>query len=211
VAAVHRHQVHVHVDQQVGLGRPLGDLDVLAVLGLAQVGQVRGVLGVEVVELAVGEEGPEDPLADDVAQLVRGQPAVQRVRRDQLDVVHTGVGRHRQDGLDDALPDVRLLHRRQRDGNVVERDRQPHPGAQQLRQRLGLERVQQRVLDRFLDVPHRRQRLRRVHHPGAERETLQQEALTVVHEQRRCPVVHLKHKTWPRHVKNPLVVRSAPS
>jgi hypothetical protein len=136
---------------------------------------------------------------------------VQRVRRDQLDVVDTGVGGHRQHGLDDALPDVRLLHRRQRQRDVVERDRQPHARPQQFRQRLGLDRVQQRVLDRLLDVPHRRQRLRRVHHPGTEREPLQQEALTVVHEQRRRPVVHLKHKTWPRHVTNPLVVRSAPS
>jgi hypothetical protein len=96
-------------------------------------GQRLAVLGVEVVQLAVREERPEHPLADDVAQLVRGQPAVQRVGGDQLDVVDTGFGGHRQHRLDDPLPDVRLAHRRQGDRDVVERDGQPHPGPQQLR------------------------------------------------------------------------------
>ena len=41
VAAVHRHQVDVDVDEQVGLGRPPVDLDVLALVGEADVEQVR--------------------------------------------------------------------------------------------------------------------------------------------------------------------------
>ena len=47
-----------------------------------------------------------------------------------------------------------------------------------------------------------RQRLRRVDHPGAERERLQPEALTVVHEQRRRPVVHLEHETLAETCQN---------
>ena len=63
VAAVHRDQVDVHVDQQVALGGPLVDLDVLAGVGQADVQQVVAVLGVVVGE-PVGPEGQEDPLAD---------------------------------------------------------------------------------------------------------------------------------------------------
>ena len=40
VATVHRDEVDVHVDDEVALGRPLGDLDLLALLGLTQEGEV---------------------------------------------------------------------------------------------------------------------------------------------------------------------------
>ena len=42
VAAVHRDDVDVHVDQQVGLGGALGELDGLAVAGLAEVDDLVG-------------------------------------------------------------------------------------------------------------------------------------------------------------------------
>ena len=45
VAAIHGDEVHVDVDQQVGLGGPLADLDVLALLGRAEVGQLGAVPG----------------------------------------------------------------------------------------------------------------------------------------------------------------------
>ena len=41
VAAVHGHEVDVDVDEQVALGRPLVDLDVLALVGLARDGRGR--------------------------------------------------------------------------------------------------------------------------------------------------------------------------
>jgi hypothetical protein len=199
VAAVHRHQVDVDVDQQVRLGGPAVDLDVLAVLGDPDVQQVVVVLGVVVGELALREERPEHPLTDDVAQLLRGHPAVQRVRRDQLDVVDAGVGGHLQHLLDDALTHVGLAHRRQRERDVVEGDGQPHPGAQQLGQRLAALRVQQRVADRALDVGQPGQRLRRVDDAGAGREALQPEALALVHHERWGAVVDLEHEAWTGH------------
>ena len=53
VAAVHGDQVDVHVDQQVALGGPLVDLDVLALVGEAEVDEAVGVLGVVLGEQAV--------------------------------------------------------------------------------------------------------------------------------------------------------------
>src|SRR5690606_6938696 len=88
--AVHRDDVDVDVDQQVGLGGPTVDLDHLAVVGGPQLGQGVGVLGVVVVEQAVGSEGVVDPVADGVAELVLGHPAVQRQGGDELDVVDAG-------------------------------------------------------------------------------------------------------------------------
>ena len=96
-------------------------------------------------------------------------------------------------------PDVRRAHRRQRQRDVVEGDRQLHPREQQLRQRVHVLRVQQRVLDRLVDVRHGRQRLRRVDDAGAEREALQPEAEALVDDQRRGAVVHVEDETGATH------------
>ena len=44
VAAVHGDQVDVHINDQVALRRPTGDLHVLAVRGLSQVGEAVRIL-----------------------------------------------------------------------------------------------------------------------------------------------------------------------
>ena len=75
--AVHGDEVDVDVDEQVRRRRPLVDLDLLAVLGRAEVQQVVGVLGVVLAEHAARLEGVVDPVADGVAQLGLGHPPVQ--------------------------------------------------------------------------------------------------------------------------------------
>ena len=90
VAAVHGHQVDVHVDEQVAGGGPLVDLDVLALVGLAEVDEVVGVLGVVLGQEAVGGEGLVDPVAQGVAQLGLGHPAVQGQGGDEHHVVDAG-------------------------------------------------------------------------------------------------------------------------
>ncbi len=199
VAAVHRDEVDVDVDQQVGLGGAAADLDVLAAVGLAQVREVVAVLGVEVVQAPLRVERPEDPLADDVPQLGRRHPPVQRVGRDDLDVVDPGLGGHGQHLLDDALAHVGRAHRRQRQRDVVEGDGQAHAGEELAGQRVVVDRVQERVADRRVGVGHRRQRLGRVDHPRAQRELLEAEAETLVHHQRRRAVVDLQDESRPAH------------
>jgi len=56
-AAVHGHEVDVDVDEQVGLGGSLVDLDLLALVGGAQEGEVVRVLGVVLVQQAARLEG----------------------------------------------------------------------------------------------------------------------------------------------------------
>ena len=155
-AAVHRDDVDVHVDEQVALGGPLVDLDLLALVGGAQEGEVVGVLGVVVVEQAVGGEGVVDPVADGVAQLVLGHAPVQGEGGDELHVVDAGRGGQVEHLLDDPLADVGPLHRGQRQRDVVEGDRELHAWPQQRRQRLAVAlRVQQRVVDGAVDVVER--------------------------------------------------------
>ena len=126
VAAVHGDQVDVDVDQQIGLGRPLVDLHVLALVGLAQVDQAVGVLGVVLEQQPVRGEGVVDPVADGVAQLGFGHAPVQGQGADEHHVVDPGRGGHVEHGFDDPLAVVGALHRRQRQGDVVEGDGEPH-------------------------------------------------------------------------------------
>ena len=110
VASVHRHQVDVDVDDQVALGGPTAEVDVLAVGGLAEDDHAVGVLGVEVVEKALGGERVVDAVPDRVAEFVLGHPPVDGQGGDQVHVVDTGIGRQVQDGLDDPLSDVGPSH-----------------------------------------------------------------------------------------------------
>ena len=202
VAAVHRHEVHVDVDEQVRLGGALRDLDDLVLVGGADLRQLVLVLAIEVVEV-LRPEGPIDALAHHPADLACGHPPVERGGDDDLDVLDALASRELDHLLEDALPDVGERHRRQGDRDVVHGDRELHPGLQQLRERLGVpERMQQRMTDRGVHVPDPRQRVRGVHHAGAERELLHAEALPFVHEQRGRPLVHLQHETGSGHVSS---------
>src|SRR5919106_800308 len=198
VAAIHGHQVDVHVHEEVGLGRLPRDLHVLTLVGLPDVCETFGVLGVEVPE-ALRPERAEHPLPDDRFDLLPGHPAVERVRHQELHVLDATAGRQLEDLLQYQLPHVRWVHRRQGQRDVVERDREPHPRAKELRERLRTQRVHDRVPDRAADVGERRERVGRVHHPRAEREPLDAEALAAMHQQRRRPLVHLEHEARPGH------------
>ena len=128
-----------------------------------------GVLGVVLVEQAARRERVVHAVADGVAQLGLGHPPVQGEGADQVDVVDAGLGGEVEHGLDDALADVGPAHLRQRQADVVERDRQLHAREQQRRQRVLVDRVEQGVADRAVDVVERRQRLGRRRSPGCGR------------------------------------------
>ncbi len=160
--AVHGDLVDVRVDDEVGLGGTLVDLEDLALVGVADHGEVVGVLGVVLVQEALGEEGVDDAVAEYVAQLVLVHPAVESQRSDDVHVVDAGLGGHVEHRLDDPLPIVGPLHLRQRQARVVEADRQLHVRLQQLGKRVHVERIQQRIADVAVEVVEAGQRLGRV-------------------------------------------------
>ena len=68
--------------------------------------ELVGVLGVVLPQQAVGREGVVDPVAERMAQLGVGHPAVQRQRRDEHDVVDARLGGELEHLLDHELAHV---------------------------------------------------------------------------------------------------------
>ena len=104
----------------------------------------------------------EDAVADDVPQLVVGHAAVQAERGDDVQVIDARLRGHVDDLFHHQLPDIGRGHRRQRQRQVVERDRQLHAAPQQRLQRIVLERLAQRSFDRALRMGDGLERVRRV-------------------------------------------------
>ena len=201
--AVHGDEVDVDVHEQVGLGGPLVDLDLLALRRRTEEGELIGILRVVLIQHAAGLERVVHPVAERVAQFELVHPAVQREGGDDVHVVDAGVGRHREHLLDDPLAQVGALHLRQRQADVVERDRQLHPGEQQRRQRIHVDRVEQGVADRAVDVVDRVVRFRCVDHPAAVGgQLLEAEPLAVPEERRRRRTVDVEYESRTRHQRS---------
>ena len=199
VASVHGNQVDVHVDDEVGVGGALADLHVLALVGLSDVGERVLVLGVEVVEL-LGVEAPVHALAYGAADLVRGHPAVQRGRHDDLDVLDALARRELDHLFQDPLPDIRGGHGRQRERDVVDGDGELHAGNQEFGERLRVaRRMLQGVTDGAHHVLHAGQRIGGIDHPRAQGELLHPETLALMHHQRWCSFVDFQYESGPWH------------
>ena len=149
----------------------------------------------------MGGEGVVDAVAHGVAQLGLGHAPVQGQRRDDVDVVDAGRGRLVEHGLDDPLADVGAAHGRQGQGDVVEADRELHPGVQQRPQGLAVaERVVEGLPDGALGVVEGVERLAGVEDPGAPGgQLLQAQALAVVEQDRRRRAVDVEHETGAGH------------
>ena len=117
-----------------------------------------------------GGERVVDAVPERVAQLLLGHAAMQGQRGDEDDVVDARLCRHVQHRLDDHLADVRRLHRRQGQGDVVEADGELHAGTQECRQGVAVaDGVQQRVADGPVGVVDRLHRARARKSPGCPR------------------------------------------
>ena len=138
------------------------------------------VLGIQVVQL-VGVVLVEDLGADHPFDLGLGHRAVQGQGDRHLDILDAMLLEHVEEDLEDRLADVRAPHRRQRDADVVDGDRDLHarlePGVQRRGIALG---IVERVADRrpaVRDAFHRRFWIDR---PRAGRKGLEHEVFPVV-------------------------------
>jgi hypothetical protein len=120
---------------------------------------------------------------------------MQRVGDDELDVVHAGLGREREDALEDHLARIGERHRRQRQRDVVDADRELHPRTELRAQRVRVLRVLECVGDRLLGVLQRVDGLRWVDDAAPGRETFETEPFTEVEERRRRAPVHLEDES----------------
>ena len=212
VATIHRHQVDVDVDEEVRGGGPLVDLDVLALVGEAEMDELVGILGVVLPQQAVGGEGVEDALAQRVTKLGVGHASVQCQRRDQHHVVDAGLGRQLEDLLDDELAHVGPAHGGQGQRHVVEGDGELHAGPQ-----LGPQRgdVAQGLVERPADgadgVGQGVHRLRGVEHPGPDGQLLEPVPLAVPEQGGGGGVVDFEDEAGPgAHGTDPFVLGPVP-
>ena len=158
------------------------------------------VFGVVLLEAAVGGEGVVDPVAQHVAQLGLGGPAVQAVGGDEHDVVDAGLGRQLEDRLDHPLAVVGARHRGEGHGLVVEGDGELHPRPEQGPQGLAVaDGVLEGVADGAFGVVQGIDGLGRVDDPAAGGQLLQPEALAVVEQDGRRRPVDLEDETGPAH------------
>ena len=204
-ATVHGDEVDVDVDQQVGFGGALVDLDFLTLVGGAEEREVVGVFGIVLEQQATRLERVVHAVAEGVAQFELVHPAVQGERGDEVHVVDACVGGHRQHLLDDPLAQVGAPHLRKRKRHVVERNGELHAGEQQRRQRIHVDRIQQRGPDRTVDVVDGVVGLRRVDHTAAVgRQLLQPEAFPVPEQCGRRRAVDVEYESRARHQVSPV-------
>ena len=178
VTAVHRHQVDVQIDDQVGLRRAAREPDLFAMIGLAQHDDFGAVLGVEVVE-PLGPELLEGALADHPANFTLRHAAMERGRDDQMNVVHAVIRERLQHRIEHPLAQIRAAHLRQRQADIVDRDRDAHVGIELREQRIGVERMEQGVTDRRVGIGQRIERRRRIDHAGAGGQLFEHEVFAV--------------------------------
>ena len=190
VPAVHRHQVDVQINEQVRLGRAPRQPHFLAMIGLAEHRQLGAIFRVEVVE-PVRPVLLERALANDAANLGLRHPPMQRRRDHEVHVVDAVVGQRLQHLVEQALADVGPAHLRQRQADVVDRDRHAHVGIELREQRVLILRMEQGVANRLVGVGERVQRRRRIDHARADRQLLEQKFLAVRDDAALGASIHL--------------------
>ena len=179
-------------------------------VGDPEVDEVRGILGIVLHQQAVGREGLEDAVAEGVAELGIGHPAVKSERGDQHDIVDAGVRREIEDRFDHPLAHVGGAHGRQGERDVVERDRQPHAREKQRAQRLGVtEGIVEGMSDRLVGIGERSKGLGPVDDPRPDGKPLEPEALAVPNQGRRSRSVDFEDEAGPRAHIASLVVSAA--
>ena len=152
------------------------------------------ILTVVAVE-PVGKVRVEDWLPNAPPDLERLHAAVERVGDHDLHVEHARPPEHVEQDCQDGLSEVGPLHHRQRQRNIVDRDRHFHPGMQLGAQRLGLQRIGQGVADRGFAVGQAGYRGLWVDHARSCRELCADEVFAVPEQALRRGALQFPHAT----------------
>ncbi len=137
------------------------------------------------VVIAVGVIFVIDVRADHPLHFPSRHLAVERICDDQMYVVNAIRTAHIQHNLKHRLPQIRRLHRRQGQRNVVHRDRHPHSRLKQSIKRLHLDRMINRITDSGLAVRQTLDRRIRINNPRPNRQVINNKILTKRHDPRR--------------------------
>ena len=159
-------------------------------IGLAEHRQLGAILGIEVVQ-PVRPVLLERALADDAANLGFGHPAMQRGSDHEMHVVDAVVGQRLQHLVEHALANVGPAHLRQRQADVVDRDRHAHVGTELREQRVLVFGMEQGVANGLVGVGDGVHRRRRIDDARADRQLLEQKFLAVGNDAALGASIHL--------------------
>jgi hypothetical protein len=132
-----------------------------------------------------------------MAQFFFGHAAMQGQRRHQLHVVNTGLGGHVEHRLDHHLTDVGRLHRRQRERDVIEADRELHARTQKGGEGVTVAQwMEQGIADGAIGILDRLHGLGGVNDATALGQRLEAELLSVPEEGRWRRLVDFEDEAW---------------
>ena len=166
-------------------------------IGLAEHRQLGAILRVEVVQ-PIRPVLLERALADDAANLRFRHPPMQRGGDHKMHVVNSVVGQRLQHLVEQALANVGPAHLRQRQADVVDRDRHAHVGIELREQRVLHFPDGAGVANRLVGVGQRIERRRRINHARADRQFLEQKFLAVRDDPPLRAPIHLDDEIAPR-------------
>ena len=185
MAAVHRHEVDVDVDQQVAFRAATIQDERLFVSRLADLDETVGPLGVVVV-ITIGIVVGEDPRPDHALHFPLGHLPVQGIGDDDVNVVDAVTGEHVEHDLEHRLANVGRRHRRQRQTDVVNRDGDAHARFELRKQRIAAERMIERVTDGSFTIRQTFDRRVRIDHTRSDRQVFENEVFAGRHDARRA-------------------------
>ena len=99
---------------------------------------------------------------------------MQGIGDDDVNIVDAVAGQHVEHDFEHRLPHVGRRHRRQRQTDVVDRDRHSHARLELRKQRIAVERMIERIANRRLAIRQSLDRRVRIDHARPDRECLRE-------------------------------------
>jgi hypothetical protein len=188
MSAVHWHEVEIQINQNVTLDGATVDAQRFVVPRLADFYQIFVVFRVVIVK-TVWIKFAENRRADHALHFPRRHFAVQGISNNQMHVVHAVRRAHIEHDFEHRLAQIRRLHRRQRQRNIVHRDRHAHSRFKLRVKRFRVNRMIDRVTNRRLAIRQTFNRRIRINHARADRNVFENKILAKRHNARRAVFV----------------------
>ena len=188
VAAVHWHKVDVAVNQQIAFGGAAVKSQGFFVPRLANLDQAFLPFGVVVV-ITIGIELVIDLLAHHSFHFPRRHLAMEGIRNDDVHVIDTVTREHVQHDFQNRLADVGRGHRRQRKADVVNGDRDLHPGFKLREQWIATQRMIQGITNCCFAIREAFDRRIRIKDARSHRQIFEDEVFAGGHDARRAVAV----------------------
>ena len=162
-------------------------------VGLAEHHQFGAIFTVEVIE-AVRPELFESALTDHPADFRFGHAAMEGRGDNDVDIVNAVVSERLQNIIEQTFANIGTAHLRQRQADVVDRNGHAHVRIELRKQRIGVERMEQRVTDGGVGIRQRIEWRRRVDHARTGGEPFEHEIVAISYQARLGAAIERHHQ-----------------